>query len=91
MTSYRYNVLVDGDRVMFETAAILLYLVDRHSALGPPVGVEPRPPPPDVLPVCTISPKSVDRDCCSASGLVCFKVTTATSSPTGTGQGRSTC
>ncbi len=28
-------VLVDGDTVLFETAAILLYLVDRHPELGP--------------------------------------------------------
>jgi glutathione S-transferase len=28
-------VLVDGDVVIFETAAILLYLVDRHEGLGP--------------------------------------------------------
>ena len=28
-------VLVDGDTVLFETAAILLYLVDRHPVLGP--------------------------------------------------------
>lgn len=28
-------VLVDGETVLFETAAILLYLVDRHPVLGP--------------------------------------------------------
>jgi glutathione S-transferase len=31
-------VLTDGDTVLFETAAILLYLVDRHSGLGPSPG-----------------------------------------------------
>lgn len=31
-------VLTDGDTVVFETAAILLYLVDRHPSLGPQAG-----------------------------------------------------
>jgi len=35
-------VLVHGEAVIFETAAILLYLVDRHPGLGPPVGAPGR-------------------------------------------------
>lgn len=36
-------VLVHGETVIFETAAILLYLVDRHPGLGPAVGTQGRP------------------------------------------------
>jgi len=36
-------VLVHGEAVLFETAAILLYLADRHPGLGPPVGAAGRP------------------------------------------------
>ena len=36
-------VLVNGETVIFETAAILLYLVDRHPGLGPDVGTQGRP------------------------------------------------
>ena len=36
-------VLVHGEAVIFETAAILLYLVDRHPVLGPSMGASGRP------------------------------------------------
>ncbi len=35
-------VLVHGSRVIFETAAILLYLVDRHAGIGPGLGAADR-------------------------------------------------
>ncbi|MCW3474017.1 glutathione S-transferase family protein [Limobrevibacterium gyesilva] len=40
----RIPVLVDGDLVLYETAAIALYLVDRHpeAGLAPPVGTPER-------------------------------------------------